>query len=106
VERARSTDGTISTPKSGHGRTVDMSASAHDVLQRHQAELKEQWLGEPKDSDQAMPSWAFPSLAWKPLDHATVERVFKRALKAAGLPAHHSPPASDTPTRPCSSWRA
>jgi len=38
-----------------------------------------------------MPSWVFPSDAWTPLDHANVGKRFKRVLKAAGLPPHHSP---------------
>ena len=35
VERAVSAGGEVSTPKSGHGRTVDMATSVRDVLQRH-----------------------------------------------------------------------
>jgi integrase len=44
VERAISTDGQVDTPKSGHGRTVDLSLSLREVLQRHEAKLAEAWL--------------------------------------------------------------
>src|SRR5262249_38223901 len=38
-----------------------------------------------------MPSWVFPSDVWTPMDHANVGKAFKRVLRAAGLPTHHSP---------------
>ena len=33
----------------------------------------------------------FPSAAGTPLDHANVEKAFKRVLKAAELPLHYTP---------------
>lgn len=44
VERAVSPNPEISTPKSGHGRTVDMATSVRDLLQSHRARLSEAWL--------------------------------------------------------------
>jgi integrase/recombinase XerD len=38
-----------------------------------------------------MPPWAFPSDEWTVMDHANIGKAFKRTLKAAGLPMHHSP---------------
>ena len=99
VERAVSTDGQVDTPKSGHGRSVDLSLSLREVLQRHKAQLAEAWLkrkkgrdenGEEKPKGEQPPS-VFPSEAWTPMDHCNVEKAFKGALKAAGLPAHFSP---------------
>lgn len=99
VARAISNTGEIGTPKSGHGRTVDLSMAARDVLQRHRAKLEAAWLKrKPEVTEDGtavpkgeMPSWVFPSGAWTPMDHANVGKRFKRALKAAGLPLHHSP---------------
>jgi integrase len=99
VQRAVTNDGTIGTPKSGHGRTVDMSTSLRDVLQRHQAKLAAAWLEQKPKRDDAgnelpkgpMPLWTFPSDVWTPMDHANVGKAFKRVLKDAGLPLHHSP---------------
>jgi integrase len=99
VERAISNTGVIDSPKSGHGRTVDMGLAVRDVLQRHGASLAEGWLKrKPERDDQGneipkveMPPWVFPSEAWKPQDHANVGKVFRRALKHAGLPMHYSP---------------
>jgi hypothetical protein len=66
------------TPKSGHGRTVDMAVSVRDVLRRHHARLSEAWLErKPSDNTQGnerpkgkTPPCAFPSGAWTPQDHA------------------------------------
>ena len=38
-----------------------------------------------------MPPWIFSSEVWKPQDHANVGKVFRRALKHAGLPSALSP---------------
>ncbi len=46
--------------------------------------------GEEKPKGEQPPS-VFPSEAWTPMDHCNVEKAFKGALKAAGLPAHFSP---------------
>jgi integrase len=99
VERAITNAGDLGTPKSGHGRTVDMGTSVRDVLQHHQAKLAKAWLKKkPRRAADgtiavkgAMPPWVFPSDVWTPMDHANVGKAFKRVLKAAGLPLHHSP---------------
>jgi hypothetical protein len=44
VERAITNSGVLGTPKSGHGRTVDMSSSLRDVLRHHEATLAAAWL--------------------------------------------------------------
>jgi integrase len=87
VERAVSTSGEVSTPKSGHGRTVDLSASATDVLRTLRARMKEAALrrGGPP------PSRMFVGKQEKPIPHVTAEAGFKRALKGAGLPDRFSP---------------
>ncbi len=79
--------GNIETPKSGRGRTVDMSLALRDVLQRYDTTTKAAWLkrGKPR------PDEVFPSDAGTHLDPANVRRVFRRALKNAGLPADHTP---------------
>ncbi len=99
VERAISNTGVIDTPKSGHGRTVDMALAVRDVVRNHHARLAEAWLKRKLKRDEQgneipkgeMPPWVFPSEAWKPQDHANVAKVFRRALKHAGLPTHYSP---------------
>src|SRR6266540_4210815 len=99
VARAISNTGVIDTPKSGHGRTVDMSAAVRDVLQRHRAKLAEAWLKRKAERDEQgselpkgdMPPWCFPSDAWTPRDHSNVGKAFGRCLKAAGLPGHFTP---------------
>jgi integrase len=99
VERVVTNDGTIGKPKSGHGRTVDMSTSLRDMLQRHQAKLAATWLeAKPKCDDDGhelpkgpMPLWTVPSGVWTPMDHANIGKAFRRVLKDAGLPLHHSP---------------
>ena len=94
VERALSTDGTVRTPKSGHGRTVDMSLAVKETLERHRNRRLEAWLKVPAPDDGEkgdFPAWVFPSEAWSLLDHANVGKAFRRSLKAAGLPGHFTP---------------
>jgi integrase len=78
----------ITTPKSGHGRTVDMSKQLTETLRRLQAAQKAAKL---RRGLQEMALWIFPSLAGTPLDHANVEKAFKRVLKTAELPLHFTP---------------
>ncbi len=99
VERAVSAGGEVSTPKSGHGRTVDMATSVHDALKRHRADLSAAWLKKSPAKDAegnelpkgTMPPWVFPSAHWTPLDHSNARKHFDAALKHAGLPLHFSP---------------
>src|SRR5262249_33708653 len=88
ISRARSEDGTIDTPKSGHGRTVDLSqqlvAALHRLSILRKAEkLRRGW--------EEVPSWVFCTSAGTPFDHANVLKAFKRLLKDAALPGHLSP---------------
>jgi integrase len=78
--------GRVETPKSGRARTIDMSLALRDVLQRHNAATKAEWLrrGLPR------PEWVFPTSEGTFLDRNNVAKAFSRALKAAGL-THHSP---------------
>ena len=80
--------GRIETPKSGHGRTVDMSKDLARALVRLQHERKAEKL---KRGWPEMPPWIFCSEAGTPFDVANVEKAFKRVLKTAKLPLHLSP---------------
>jgi integrase len=99
VERAISNAGVISTPKSGHGRDVDMSLALRDVLQRQEVRLKARAL----EHGRSLPEWCFPSEAGTPMDHTNVAKAFKRVLRVAGLPLHHSP--HDLRVAPAPEWR-
>jgi integrase len=87
VERALTTTGETGTPKSGHGRTVDLGASSCEVLRRLRAGATE---GALKRGERLGP-WVWPGEDGEPMPHVTAEAAFKRALKAAGLPGHFSP---------------
>ena len=80
--------GQIDTPKSGHGRTVDMSQQLAAELRRLQVERKAETL---RRGWREMPPWVFITEAGTPLDKSKVRKVFTRALKRAGLPLHFSP---------------
>ena len=80
--------GRIESPKSGHGRTVDMSHQLARALQRLQVERKAETL---KRGWAEMPSWVFCSDAGTPVDGSRVRKAFARVLKAAGLPPHFTP---------------
>jgi len=86
VERSVSA-GVLDTPKSGHGRTVDMSQSLRSVL----LELHVRQQKDALRRGEQPPTWCFPSTAGGPWTHVTAGKVFKRTLKAAGLPMHHTP---------------
>jgi len=78
----------IETPKTGHGRTVDMSQQLARVLRRLQVDRKSETLrrGWPE-----VPPWVFCNAAGKPLDSSRVRRNFRRVLRPAGLPGHFHP---------------
>jgi integrase len=80
--------GKIETPKSGRGRTVDMSqqltaALRHLQIERTAETLRRGW----KD----LPRCVFCSLEGTPLDEHRVRKVFSRVIKDAGLPSHLTP---------------
>jgi len=80
--------GELGTPKSGHGRTVDMSRQLAGVFD----ELWALWAAEKlRRGWKDMPPWVFRSTAGTPLDLHNVEKAFKRVLKKASLPLHFSP---------------
>ena len=88
IARAFSEDGTLDTPKSGHGRTVDMSQTLTDALLAHektrtQDKLRYGWT--------ELPTWLFVTKAGTPLDPANVRRAMLRILKVAQLPHHFTP---------------
>ena len=86
IERALGPSGGTDSPKSGHGRTVDLSNGACAVLRRLRARAGEAAL---RRGDGSM-SWLFPAADGSPMPHATAQVAFKRVLKAAELPGHFS----------------
>lgn len=88
IARAFSEDGTLDTPKSGHGRTVDISRILSGILteqdcRQKQDKLKYQWT--------ELPRWAFVTKEGTPLDPRNVRRAMYSVLKKANLPLHFSP---------------
>lgn len=86
VARTISISGRLGTPKTGHGRTVDLSPAAVEVLRAHRARATEDALRAGTE-----PLWLFPGRKGRPVPQRTVARAFKRILRLAGLPEHHSP---------------
>lgn len=69
--------GVLQTPKSGHGRTVDLSRSLVEALLAHRVERAT--------------TWVFQTRSGAPIEPGNVWRAMARILKAAGLPPHFSP---------------
>jgi len=88
IERAFSAGRLEDTPKGNHGRTVDMSQQLTRLLQRLEVERKAETL---RRGWRDVPPWVFCSEAGEPLTARSVDRLFKRVLKAAGLPGHFTP---------------
>jgi integrase len=80
--------GRLDTPKSGHGRGVDMSDQLSHTLLRLQVARKTEAL---KRGWSEMPAWLFCTEVGTPLDASRVRKAFARTLQAAALPAHFSP---------------
>ena len=77
----------LETPKSGHGRTVDISTRLGEVLAQWDVERK---------ADMLQRGWAgLPSLFYSEmgtaLDDSNVRKLMTRVLKKAGLPLHFTP---------------
>jgi integrase len=87
VARALSA-GRIDSPKSGHGRSVDMSDQLSHTLLRLQVAQKTEAL---KRGWSEMPTWLFCTEVGTPLDASRVRKALARTLQAAALPAHFSP---------------
>jgi integrase len=88
IARAFSEDGEIGTPKSGHGRTVDLSQALADMLAAHDLTRKQERL---KYGWTNLPPWLFVTKEGTPVDPANVRRAMLRVLKAAALPLHFTP---------------
>ena len=80
--------GRIDTPKSGYGRTVDMSRQLEAVLRHLHTERKAETL---RRGWREMPPWVFCTTRGTMLNKGNVRRVFVRLLKRATLPPHFSP---------------
>jgi integrase len=87
VQRAISA-GQIETPKSGHGRTVEMSGELAKVLQRVRMRLPERMK---KHRWKTLPAWLFCTRSGELLEPHNVRRVFGKCVRAAGLPDHFTP---------------
>ncbi len=80
--------GEIGTPKSGHGRTVDLSQVLAETLgQLEQSHTREALLL----GWQALPPWIFCTRAGTPMDESKVRRAMRQVLTHAKLPLHFSP---------------
>ena len=79
--------GRLDTPKSRHGRTVDMSQQLARMLLRLQIERKTETLRR----GPALPPWLFCTKRGTPLDTTNADKAFKRILKDAELPLHFTP---------------
>jgi integrase len=88
IARAFSEDGTLDTPKSGHGRTVDMSQSLADTLETHEQTRRQEKL---KYGWAELPPWLFVTKDGTPVDPANVRRAMLSLLKKAKLPLHFTP---------------
>ena len=88
ISRAFSEDGTLETPKSGHGRSVQISESLAKMLVMHEMMRREE-----KDRFcwPEMPTWLFVTRAGTAVDPANVRRSMQRILKEAQLPLHFTP---------------
>jgi integrase len=69
--------------KTYEGRTVDLTPDVVQALERHLRWVKEEALR----SGLGEPEWLFPNDEGHPHDESRVRKAFKRALKAAKLPA-------------------
>ena len=86
VARALSA-GALDTPKSGHGRTVDISKSLVEVLAQWEVDRKADTL---RQGWPERPS-LFYSDAGTLFDDSNVRKLMARILKKAGLPLHFTP---------------
>jgi integrase len=87
VERTLS-EGMLGTTKGGRSRRVDMSRELVAALRRLEVQRKEDWLRQGRG---VIPPWIFCTSDGTPLDQSAVSKLFKKTLRAAGLPPHYSP---------------
>ena len=88
IARAFSEDGKLDTPKSGHGRTVDMSQSLAMALSGHDMGRKQEKL---KQGWKELQPWLFLTKVGTSIDPANVRAAMRRILKTAQLPQHFTP---------------
>ncbi len=80
--------GVEDTPKSGHGRDVDMSRQLAGVLFELQGSRRDEQL---RCKWPELPLWVSVTDAGTPMDESRVRKIFRSVLTAAKLPVHHSP---------------
>jgi integrase len=78
----------VGRPKSGKTRKVDLTPQLVEVLRRLQIARAEEKL---KAGWPTLPEWVFTEPDGAFIDRRRFERAFARILKAAELPAHHTP---------------
>jgi integrase len=78
----------IQSPKSGHGRDVQMSVELAQILQRAQMRLPARMK---KHKWKVLPLWLFCTRSGKLLEAHNVRKVFRKCLTGARLPDHFTP---------------
>jgi integrase len=88
VARALGPGGHLDTPKSGGGRTVDLSQALTQALRRLEVARKAEAL---RRGWPGLPPWVFCDPSGRLLRPQVAEAAMQRVLKAAGLPRHFTP---------------
>lgn len=89
IARSRSDDGSrVDLPKSGHGRTIDLSRQLVAILERLSVIQKAETL---RLGRRDLPAVVFASTAGTAFDAANVRHAFARVLRYAELPSHFTP---------------
>jgi integrase len=91
IERAFPDDakeGEIETPKSGHGRTVDMSRVLSETLRTHELQARTRNLG---SGQSTLNPWVVHTSTGHPFDASNLRREMKNVLRKAALPIHFTP---------------
>ncbi len=76
---------TLGSPKSGHGRTVDMSRDLAAALTRLRTERRAETL---RSGWPTVPPWVFVTSDGQPVAERLVRSIFRRLLQAAQLSGH------------------
>jgi integrase len=80
--------GADDTPKSGHGRTVDLSTALAEMLARFEIARKAETLHKGWGD---VPRWVFCTEVGSAMDESKVRKVMRRVLNKAALPSHFTP---------------
>ena len=80
--------GQVTTPKAGHGRTVDMSSGLATTLTRFLAARKAETV---RHGWGEVPPWVFLNQVGHLMDEHRIRKVMTRIVKKAHLPTHFSP---------------